>query len=107
MSKGNLFETWKSYSAGEIINRMRGRGANVLALFLLFLLWNAPVSSSDREFGLSKGKAGLIKAGMTIDELYANVGRNNTRLVDQHSEGSFSPAIEIYLKGTEGKGRSE
>ncbi len=93
----NLLGLWKTCSGGEIIDRMRVRGADAFALFLLFMLWNVSVRSGEKEFGLSRGKAGLIKAGTTIDELYARVGRNNTRLVDRYSEGFFSPAIEIYL----------
>jgi len=74
-------------------NHMRIRGTEVLALFLLLVLWILPIRAAEEKFALCKGKAGPIQAGMTIDERFSRVGRNNTRLVDQHSEGYFSPVI--------------
>lgn len=75
--------------------------ANAVLLFLLFLLWNAPARSGVKEFVLSRGKAGPIETGMTVDQVLASVGRSNARLVDRQLEGSFSPALEIYLTKNE------
>jgi hypothetical protein len=74
-------------------NHMRIRGTEVLALFLLFVLWILPIRAAEEKLALCKGKAGPIQAGMTIDKLYSRVSRNDTRLVDQHLEGYFSPVI--------------
>lgn len=70
---------------------------SVIPLSLLFLLLSAYGQSSGCGYLLSKGKAGPISSGMTVDELYAKVGRTNTKLVDLQLEGFFSPAIELYL----------
>jgi len=75
---------------------MRIRSVSVLSLFLCFLLNSVQIGAVDEEFVLAKGRAGTIHAGMTIDELYTAVGRNNTKLVDQYGEGYFTPVIEIY-----------
>ena len=40
--------------------------------------------------------AGNIKIGMTIDELYSVVGKDNAKLIDAYTEGMFSPTIAIY-----------
>jgi hypothetical protein len=88
---------WKSSLREWIIDRMRARRTEAIGLLLLLLVPNASMRRGEKEFELSKGKAGLITAGMTIDELYAAVGRGNTKLVDRFAEGFFTPAIEIYL----------
>jgi hypothetical protein len=56
------------------------------------------IQAQDKSFELSKGKAGPVAIGMTIDELYEKVGKENTRLVDTYTEGFFSPVVEIYLE---------
>jgi hypothetical protein len=71
--------------------------ANTLLLFLSFLLWNGPARGGAKEFVLSRGKAGPIETGMTVDQVFASVGRKSARLVDQQIEGFSSPALEIYL----------
>ena len=60
------------------------------------MLNSVPTGAIDEQFVLAKGRAGTIHAGMTINELYAAVGRNRTKLVDQYGEGYFTPVIEIY-----------
>ena len=75
---------------------MHTRSVPIAVLALSLLLNNMPVGAADGAFGLSEGKAGAIHSGMTIDELYGAVGRENTRLVDKFAEGYFSPAIEVY-----------
>lgn len=76
---------------------MRVRRTEAVGLLLLLLVPNASMRRGETEFELSKEKAGLITAGMPIDELYVAVGRSNTKLVDRFAEGLFTPAIEIYL----------
>jgi hypothetical protein len=83
--------------AAAMRNVMAVRGANVIVLSLLLLTPNATGTRSAAGFILSRGKAGPVNTGMTIDELLGSVGRNNTKLVDEQSEGMFSPAIEVYL----------
>jgi hypothetical protein len=51
----------------------------------------------DAQFLLRADAAGVIELGQTIDQVYARVGRDNTRLVDLFTEGMFSPALEIRL----------
>jgi hypothetical protein len=75
---------------------MRVRRTGVLASLLLLVMNGVPTRAVDGQFVLAKGRAGTIHAGMTIDELYAAVGRNRTKLVDQYGEGFFTPVIEIY-----------
>jgi len=62
-----------------------------------------PKDSND--FLLSKYKAWSIEIGMTIDALYTKYARESTNLVDLYLEGTFSPAVEIYLSGKEKKNR--
>ncbi len=64
----------------------------------LFLAWTTMQLPSD-DFLLAKGRAGRMEVGMTIDDLFEHVGRENTRLVDFQAEGMFSPAINIYGPG--------
>lgn len=45
------------------------------------------------------GVAGPIALGDSVDQIYARVGRENTRLVDLFQEGQFSPALEVKLPG--------
>lgn len=52
-----------------------------------------------QDFTLSEGKAGPIKTGMTINELYGEIGQDNSKLVDKFYEGYFSPSMEVYLSG--------
>jgi hypothetical protein len=76
---------------------MSVKAGTAVALSLSVLLWNASSSRTNDAFILSRGEAGSVKTGMTIDQLYSIVGRGRTRLVDEQLEGLFSPAIEIYL----------
>jgi hypothetical protein len=65
---------------------------------LMLILVPALVNGQEKNFELSKGKAGPVEIGMSIDELYQRVGKEDTKLVDQYSGGFFSPVVEIYLK---------
>ena len=67
-------------------------------LALILILVPALVNGQEKNFELSKGKAGPVEIGMGIDELYQRVGKEDTKLVDQYSEGFFSPVVEIYMK---------
>jgi hypothetical protein len=52
-----------------------------------------------QERQLTTGVAGPIALGDSVDQIYARVGRENTRLVDLLQEGQFSPALEVTLPG--------
>ncbi len=54
-----------------------------------------PQASAD--FLLERGRAGAVRLEMAVDELYGQHGRKNTRLVDLFQEGTFSPALEVYI----------
>jgi hypothetical protein len=58
----------------------------------------APVAS---EFLLQPRQAGPVELGEAVDQLYARFDRDNVRLVDLFSEGMFSPAVQIYLPGSD------
>ncbi len=75
---------------------MGTRIRNLLMLLSVFA-WSPSAISVDNNFLLSKGKAGPIKIGMSVDDLYAKVDRARTKLIDLYSEGFFTPALEIYL----------
>lgn len=69
-------------------------------LILVPVLSGAEKKLSDNSsFLLSKRKAGHIEIEMTIDALYIRYNRDSTKLVDLYLEGTFSPALEIYIKG--------
>src|SRR5579871_5141204 len=72
------------------------------AVVLLLLLNALPVLSRQRaDFELSRGKSGNLRIGMTVDEVYRQLGAdNNVRLVDLQNEGFFTPALEIDLPGS-------
>ena len=68
------------------------------AVLSLLLSCSARVQAADDDsFVLSAGKAGAVKIGVRVDELYSKVGRQNTMLVDKLTEGYFSPVIELFL----------
>lgn len=78
---------------------------NLKMLIFLFLLLpsflDAETPVVTRKFLLSKQKAGHVKIGMSIDDLYRKYDRKSTKLVDLYTEGTFSPALEIYLNKEE------
>jgi hypothetical protein len=49
------------------------------------------------EFLLARGRAGYLELGQSGDEVYGRFGRENVRLVDTFSEGTFTPALEVRL----------
>ena len=81
---------------------MRVEAETLAALSLSVLLCNVPSNRANRAFILSRGEAGPVKTGMTVDQLYATVGRDTTKLSDEHLEGFFAPVIQIYLPGGQG-----
>ena len=50
-------------------------------------------------FHLAKDRAGAVRIGMSVDELYNEYGHRNTKLVDRFTEGLFNPVIEISING--------
>jgi hypothetical protein len=48
----------------------------------------------------------LLEIGITVDDLYSKYDRKLTKLVDLYLEGTFSPALEIYLNESEKKAPS-
>lgn len=69
-------------------------------MFLLLLLTlGQPATAGTNDFVLAPGRAGSIEVGITVDELFSRVGRENTKLVDLQLEGTFSPAIEAKVPG--------
>lgn len=75
-----------------------------LCLIALTMPTKALAQQSDpNQYILSKGKAGVIEIGQTIDDLYEHFDRSATRLVDLQLEGSFSPAIEVYFDSSNQK----
>jgi hypothetical protein len=70
-------------------------------LMLLAFILLRPVFLHGQGNTLSVGTAGPLEIGMSINDLYQAVGKQNTKLVDAYSEGYFSPVIEIY-KGSSG-----
>ena len=46
---------------------------------------------------LTPTSAGNIVVGMSVDELYAAYGRENVKLVDLFGEGTFTPAVQVFL----------
>lgn len=77
--------------------RIAARQIGIFALIATILVAPPLLKSQDKNFELSKGKAGAIQIGTSVDELYQKVGKENTKLVDAYSEGYFSPVIEIRL----------
>lgn len=70
-------------------------------MLLLLLVWTLgqPATAGDSHFVLAPGRAGNIEVGITVDQLFSRVGRENTKLLDLQLEGMFSPAIEVKISG--------
>jgi hypothetical protein len=66
------------------------------AVIVPVLLLPGFLNGQEKGLELSKGKAGPVEIGMSIDDLYQSVGKNITKLNDTYSEGFFSPVIEVY-----------
>ena len=56
----------------------------------------AAAETEPPSFTLAPGKAGVIKVGMTVDQLYAHFNRTQTHLIDRQYEGKFTPAIALH-----------
>jgi hypothetical protein len=56
--------------------------------------------SQTMDFLIEPGKAGRFEIGMTVDEIYQRVGRDNVRLVDLFAEGMFVPVLQIRVPGS-------
>ncbi|HET7215509.1 MAG TPA: hypothetical protein VFL79_18105 [Terriglobia bacterium] len=61
-----------------------------------------PLHAATNDFLLTPEKAGVIKIGMSIDEVYLKVSRKHTKLVDISNEGFFTPTLQIFLPGDSG-----
>lgn len=70
-------------------------------LLLVPILVGAGKRDNKNDFLLSKPKAGRLEVGTTVDGLYTKYDRKITKLTDLNLEGMFSPALEIYLDGSE------
>ena len=70
-------------------------------MLLLLLAWTLgqPATAGTNDFVLAPGRAGNIEVGITVDQLFSRVGRENTKLLDLQLEGAFSPAIEVRVPG--------
>jgi hypothetical protein len=60
--------------------------------------FSAHAGQGSAEFLLAQGTAGRLEVGLPVDEVYRQVGRERTRLIDLHQEGMFAPALEIRLE---------
>ncbi len=78
---------------------MRKWSCAALALLLSTPLPGEAQKKPEEGFLLAKGRAGQVRVRMSVDELYAKIGRDHTRLVDLFGEGLFEPALEGYLDG--------
>ena len=70
-------------------------------LLLVPILVGAEKRDNKNDFLLSKHKVGRLEVGTTVDGLYTKYDRKITKLIDLNLEGMFSPALEIYLNGSE------
>lgn len=52
-------------------------------------------------FLLRTGRAGQFSVGMTVEELYGIVDRNDVSLVDLFGEGIFTPAVRVRVPGSD------
>jgi hypothetical protein len=68
-------------------------------LLLLLLTLGQPETAGTNDFVLAPGRAGNIEVGITVDQLFSRVGRENTKLLDLQLEGMFRPAIEVNVPG--------
>jgi hypothetical protein len=68
---------------------------------LAVLLQSSIATALDDSWLIQKGRIGQIRIGMTVDEFYTVVGVDHTSLVDQHTEGTFSPALLVRQKDSE------
>jgi len=82
----------------------KGRFSVMSALLLAHFLLSAAQDQPEEGFLLAKGRAGQVRIGMSVDELYAKVGREHTKLVDLFGEGLFDPALEVYVEGGKSAG---
>jgi hypothetical protein len=76
---------------------VKGRWSVIHPSLLALLLLSPAQEQLDEGFLLTKGRAGQVRIGMSVGELYAKIGRSHTKLVDLFKEGFFDPALEIYL----------
>jgi hypothetical protein len=72
-----------------------------VALGLLAAGWvSVGAGQGAPEFQLAQGRAGRLEVGLAVDDVYRQVGRERTRLIDLDEEGMFSPTLEIRLEGS-------
>ncbi len=80
---------------------MRGNSIRRLAWLLSIILVALPLKAAD-DYLLRQGNAGLVRVGMSIDELLLKIDRKHTRLVDTSNEGFFTPTLQIFMPGNSG-----
>ena len=69
----------------------------VVAVCLTACIGPLPAQSAERL--LTSTRAGHVVLGMAVEALYSMYGRDNVKLVDLYGEGTFTPAVEIFLPG--------
>ncbi len=71
------------------------RIALVIAMSLMAPLQQPQLVATN--YLLSRGRAGQLEIGESVDDVFKAIGRENVRLVDTFREGLFSPSLEIRL----------
>lgn len=60
----------------------------------------ATAQAQSNDWLVTQTRAGKIRLGMTVDELYDAYGKDYVRLVDLFAEGMFTPAVRLYTDPT-------
>jgi hypothetical protein len=74
----------------------------VLIIISSRFLYAGEGQAADENYLLSKHKAGDLSIGMAVDDVFRAYDRDRVKLVDLNLEGGFSPALEIYIDGSQG-----
>ena len=72
------------------------------SLTLLMLMTSGDIvgeTKTAQNFLLSKNTVGPTKTGSSVDALFRRYGRDAIQLVDLRLEGSFTPALQVYING--------
>lgn len=66
-----------------------------IVVALCLLAWGTTRAQSD-DWLVTQTRAGKIRLGMRVDDLYNAYGKENVRLVDLYAEGIFTPAMQVF-----------